>query len=248
MSNENAPDFNAEQVLRVEDAQARAWKSLLSPILLMVIVIFLLAWFILTVLFNMLALPAAGVIGFVVALVVTAIVIWIRVLLVQRTFRDSWIALSPTGIEMRAGSVTRRIAWGDLTGAGIVKPMRGVETSAGGSSARTGQAIGAGINRTVQALSGTLGLFGRGTLVGDPSRAVAGNLLQTNAGTWGTDPATGEPLVGIAPAELLGTDWFSGPTGAWLRRFRPDIAQAVEQQASKKPGQEPGETTAPPAA
>lgn len=227
-----ANDFTEEERFTVEDTRSRASRNLRSAVMLLPVVAFLLLWFIL----NGLLLPAFGMeagqarlwlaAGIAAVVMIGLVLLWLK--LQRMGLEQSWLSVSPQGMRLKDGGITRELRWEQMTGIGKVKPMRGIEGGIGGSSAGVGQAFAAGVNRAAQNLSGSLGILGRGVLEADADNPLAQKVLAQNLGSWGTD-ASGTPLVGIAPDAVV-DDWYQGRVGDWLRRFRPDLAAEYERQ------------------
>lgn len=145
--------------------------------------------------------------------------------------RKNWFRVDPQGMAMQDGAIIRQVAWADLKSVGRVVPIRGVETSFGGSSAKAGSAVAAGVNRAAQQLGGSIGLLGVGSLTPAEGSNLAATIIQQNEGAWGHDES-GTPLVGITPQDVV-DDWYTGRIGDWLRHHRPDLASEYERQTSK---------------
>lgn len=226
-------NFDAPETFTIADTRHAAVSRLLSPILLLPIVAGFLLWVLLSALFNVVGLPAPRLIALLVAVVVMAglMAVWLK--MTTASLANTWLRIDGQGMTFADGPITRTLAWPEMTSVGRVKPIRGVETSFGGSSARTGSAVAAGVNRTAQELSGSIGLLGVGQLIPQEGSSLAAALVQQNLGSWGqTEDA--RPLIGIAPEDVQ-SDWYAGRIGAWLRHHRPDLAAAYEQQSGQRP-------------
>lgn len=222
--------FDAPETFTIGDTRDGALKRLLSPVLIFPLVLGFLIWFMLSALFNVLGLPAFRLLALVGALVLTALLVVVWLKRTATSLTKTWLEVGPQGMSMKDGVITRTIAWQDMRTIGRVVPIRGVEASFGGSSAQAGAAVGAGVNRLAQQLSGTIGILGVGSLVPDQDSKLGATLVQQNQGVWGHDDS-GAPLVGITPQDVE-NDWFNGRIGDWLRQYRPDLAAEYERQAS----------------
>ncbi|OYN90514.1 hypothetical protein [Parenemella sanctibonifatiensis] len=213
-------DFQQPETFGVGDRKAESWRRLLGPILIMPIILFLLMWFMAAAAFNAFNVPGGSWSALLVALVLTAILIFAWLKKTEAAVGHSSVTVDAQGISLTDGHITRSLAWQDITAVGRVAPIRGVELRK--------QHVAAAVNRTVQAMSGSIGLLGRGTLAAEDGRPLAGTIAQQNEGIWG-HADTGEPLVGIAPAEI-DANWYQGRIGDWLRHQRPDLAAEYERQ------------------
>jgi hypothetical protein len=219
----------------VSNTRKQARRNLLGPVLIFPVVLFLLGWLIL----NGLILPAFGLeegpvrlwTAAAIMLVVDAGIIWLWLWVQRIAVAQSKLIVSPEGLTLNDGVTNRTLPWASMTKVGIVKPFRGLEGSSRASSANIGMMVGTAVNRTAQALSGSVGLLGRGTIAPDPTNPASRKLLEINRGIWGTDDA-GNPLVGIAPDQVV-EGWIDGRVGDWLRHYRPDLAEEAARQLQR---------------
>lgn len=223
-------DFHAEETFVPHELTR---KSTLISSLFLAIPLGLLLWLAFSILLNVIGVPVAGLIGFVLAAAATAGLFWIRNRQVTKDLSQSSMTVGPFGIIERNSTATRTVEWGDLRVGGMVTPVVGY-------SAKNVLMV-RDLSAPVDALAGAaaiqeLGLLALGRIDYAPGiSAIQRKTYEQNVGRNGVDPQSGQPYIALYPAHYQ-LKWPTDRIGEWVKVYRPDIweqAHAIQSAEDK---------------
>lgn len=212
--------FDQPEEFTAESKLAR--KSLMAqlPMLVLLLVLF---WFVIGLVMGALGVPGARFVAIPVAILVTGLLAWTRLRQLRTHTARARLICSPEGISVYEGQAWTRARWDQIQSADLVRPLVGYKSNFGGSSARTGQAIGAAAAEL--ASQPQLGLLTSGTRELDADMALlTRKAYEQNEGRNGVDAQSGQQLYPMFPGHF-DPRWTRGPIAEWIGRFRPDILE-----------------------
>jgi hypothetical protein len=190
------------------------------------VMLLLVTWLILSSLLRMTGLPAVGSIGFMLAVLFVAAMVYAK----KRQFDQSWgsstLELSPSGATERVGPVRTHLAWEAVRGLGkhsLAPPWMAAPTRTDFAGSNVVSSLAVGVGSAVANKADQDALVGGGSLTIDRDASSVtraqydGNLAQRQI-----DPQTGSPVVAVLLTHY-DSNWRVGRIGEWIRVYRPDL-------------------------